>query len=85
MLREGAANNIVQLIGVRLERNTAQYGGGLYLALYGNTIASSNTFAIDSCDVMGNSYLISGVHSDVEWWWGNICTISTKQINVKHE
>ena len=35
VLREGAANNIVQLSGVRLERNTAQFGGGLYLALYG--------------------------------------------------
>ena len=59
VLREGAANNIVQLSGVRLERNTAQYGGGLYLALYGNTI--NNTIAIDSCDVMGNKAILSVV------------------------
>ena len=59
VLREGAANNIVQLSGVRLERNTAQFGGGLYLALYGNTI--NNTITIDSCDVMGNEAIISVV------------------------
>ena len=59
VLREGAANSIVQLSGVRLERNTAQYGGGLYLALYGDTI--NNTIAIDSCAVVGNEAILSVV------------------------
>ena len=58
-LREGAANNIVQLSGVRLERNTAQFGGGLYLALDGNT--GNNAITIDSCDVMGNEAILSVV------------------------
>ena len=44
VFREGTANNIVQLSRVRLERNTAQFGGGLYLALYGN--ASMNSWLV---------------------------------------
>ena len=59
VLREGAANNIVQLSGVRLEKNTAQFGGGLYLALHGN--ASNNYITIDGCDVISNEAFSSGL------------------------
>ena len=57
VFREGAANSIVQLSGVRLERNTAQFGGGLYLALHGN--ASNNSITINGCDVIGNEAILS--------------------------
>ena len=34
VFREGTVNNTVQLAGVRLENNIAQFGGGLYLAFF---------------------------------------------------
>ena len=56
VFREGSANNIVELSGVRLERNTAQFGGGLYLAFYGN--ASMNSFSITNCDMISNEAIL---------------------------
>ena len=52
VFREGVANNVVELSSVRLERNTAQFGGGLYLALHDN--ASMNSVGMNDCDLIGN-------------------------------
>ena len=59
VFREGAANNIVQLSSVILENNTAQFGGGLYLALHGN--ATMNSVSITNCDMISNEVILSEV------------------------
>ena len=55
VFRGTATNNTVQLNNVQLEGNMAQFGAGLFLALYGNT--SNNTVSIDDVKVMENKAL----------------------------
>ena len=57
MLRGEATNNTVQLLNsVRLNSNKAQFGGGLFIAFYGN--ASGNTVTVDNAEVTENEVLI---------------------------
>ena len=56
VFRGTATNNTVQLNNVRLEGNMAQFGAGLFLALYGNT-SNNNTVSIDDVKVMENRAL----------------------------
>ena len=53
MFRGGTANNTVQLTGVKLENNTAQFGGGLFLAFFDGT--SGNIVTIDGIEVTNNT------------------------------
>ena len=54
--REGTVNNTVQLAGVRLENNIAQFGGGLYLAFFDS--ASGNYVTIDGIEVTNNTAML---------------------------
>ena len=84
VLREGAANNIVQLSGVRLERNTAQFGGGLYLALYGNT--SSNTITAQYCTMAQNTVRSpSNSYTNTNGGGGAFITFATHHQNHPHD
>ena len=56
VFREGAVNNTVQLAGVRLENNIAQFGGGLYLAFFDS--ASGNYVTIDGIEVTNNTAML---------------------------
>ena len=56
VFREGTVNNTVQLAGVRLENNIAQFGGGLYLAFFDS--ASSNNVTIDGIEVTNNTAML---------------------------
>ena len=56
VFREGTVNNTVQLTGVRLENNIAQFGGGLYLAFFDS--ASGNYVTIDGIEVAKNTAML---------------------------
>ena len=56
VFREGTVNNTVQLAGVRLENNIAQFGGGLYLAFFDS--ASGNYVTIDGIEVANNTAML---------------------------
>ena len=56
VFREGTVNNTVQLAGVRLENNIAQFGGGLYLAFFDS--ASGNYVTIDGVEVINNTAML---------------------------
>ena len=55
IFRGTATNNTVKLNNVRLEDNKAQFGAGLFLALYSN--ANKNTVSIDDAKVIENKAL----------------------------
>ena len=62
VLRGEATNNTVQLLNsVRLNSNKAQFGGGLFIAFYGN--ASSNTVTVDNAEVIDNEVLLKTASS----------------------
>ena len=56
VFKEGTVNNTVQLAGVRLENNIAQFGGGLYLAFFDS--ASGNYVTIDGIEVTNNTAIM---------------------------
>ena len=56
VFREGTVNNTVQLAGVRLENNIAQFGGGLYLAFFDSV--SGNDVTIDGIEVTNNTAML---------------------------
>ena len=52
----GTANNTVQLTGVKLENNTAQFGGGLFLAFFDST--NGNIVTINDIEVSNNTAML---------------------------
>ena len=56
VFKERAVSNTVQLAGVRLENNIAQFGGGLYLAFFDS--ASGNHVTIDGIEVTNNTAML---------------------------
>ena len=80
VFREGTVNNTVQLAGVRLENNIAQFGGSLYLAFFDS--ASSNYVTIDGIEVANNTAMLEiGVLLPFASGGGILIDFATSQID----
>ena len=80
VFREGTVNNTVQLAGVRLENNIAQFGGGLYLAFFDS--ASGNDVTIDGIEVTNNTAMLEvGVLLPFASGGGILIDFATSQID----
>ena len=79
VFRGGAANNTLQLVGVQIEHNMAQFGSGMFLAFYDNT--NNNHVIIVNNKVTKNNGLTVTDTSTTSGGGFFICFVAVNAVN----